>query len=66
MKKLPLGSKRVKLSNHHDGINDYGPKEKEEDKAYVITKQVEKANNNEKRKKEANNNKKNEKYTQTT
>ena len=39
--------KRVKLSNHHDGINDYGQKEKEENKAYDITKQEEKANTNE-------------------
>ena len=50
MKKVPLGSKRDKLSNHHDGIDDYGQKEKEEDKHYDITKQVEKAKNNEKEK----------------
>ena len=45
---------------HHDGIHDYGQKEKEEDKVYDITKQVEKTNNNEKEKEkqEANNNKK--------
>ena len=42
MKKVPLGPKRVKLLNHHDGIHDYGQKEKEEDKAYDITKQVKK------------------------
>ena len=47
MKKVPLGPKRVKLSNHHDGIDDYGLKEKEEYKAYDITTQVEKENNNE-------------------
>ena len=57
MNKLPLGPKRVKLSNHHDGINDYGLKGKKEDKAFDITKQVEKANNNWKE---------NEKYTHTT
>ena len=50
MKKVPLGQKRVKLSNHHDGIHDYGQK-KEEDKAYDIKKYVEEANNNEKEKK---------------
>ena len=37
MKKVPLGPKRVKLSNHHDGIDGYGQKEKEEYKAYDIT-----------------------------
>ena len=50
MKKVPLGSKRVKLSNHHDQIHNYGQKGKEEDKAYDFTKQVEKGNNNEKEK----------------
>ena len=30
MKKVPLGQKRVKLSCHHDQIDDYGQKEKEE------------------------------------
>ena len=58
MKKVPLGPKRVKLSNHHDGMHDYDQKEKEDDKAYDITKQVEKANNNKKKKEEANNNEK--------
>ena len=47
LKKVPLGPKRVKPSNHHDGIHDYGLKEKEEYKFYDITKQVEKVNNNE-------------------
>ena len=50
MKKNPLGPKKVKLSNHNDGIYGYGEKGKKEDKAYDITKQVEKANNNEKEK----------------
>ena len=50
IKKVPLGPKRVKLSYHHDGIDDYGQKEKEEDKPYDFTKQVEIANNNEKEK----------------
>ena len=49
-----MSPKRVKLSYLHDGIDDYGQIEKEEYKAYGITKQVEKANNNEKE----NNNKK--------
>ena len=33
MKKVPLGPKRVKLSYHHNDIDDYGQKEKEEDKS---------------------------------
>ena len=38
--------------NHHDGIHDYGKKEKEEEKAYANEKDIEqaKANNNEKQK----------------
>ena len=60
MKKVLLGSKRVKLSNHHDGIHDYGQKEKVEGTTYDITKQVEKSNNDEKEKEDANNNR--EKY----
>ena len=28
MKKVPLGPKRVKLSNHHDGIDGYGQKKR--------------------------------------
>ena len=54
--------------NHHDEIHDYDQKEKEDDKAYDITKQVEKANNNEKEKEkeEANNEReKMKKNTQT-
>ena len=47
IKRVPLGSKRVKLSNHHDGIDGYDRKGKKEDKAYGITKQVKKANKNE-------------------
>ena len=65
MKKVPLGPKRVQLSNHHDGIHHYGQKEKEEEKAYDITKQIEKENNNEKEKEEANNNEIKKKYTPT-
>ena len=65
MKKVPLGPKRIKLFYHHDGIDDYGLKEKEEYKTHDITKQVEKANinanENEKFKKKANNNEKKEK-----
>ena len=58
MKEDPLGPKRLKLSNNHDVIHDYGQTEKEEYKAYDITKQVEKANHNEKEKEEANYNRK--------
>ena len=58
MKKVPLVPKRVKFSNHDDGIDDHGQKEKEEYKAYDITKQVKKANNNEKEKEKKENKKK--------
>ena len=34
MKKIPLGPKRFKPSNHRHGMLNYGQKEKEEDKAY--------------------------------
>ena len=54
MKKVPFSPKRVNLSNHHDEIDDYGLKEKEEYIAYDITKQVEKANNNKKKKEKVN------------
>ena len=32
MKKVPLGPKRFKLSNDHDGIHYYAQKEKEKEK----------------------------------
>ena len=61
MKKVCFGPKRVKISNHKDGINDYSQKGKKEDKAYDTAIQVEKANNNEKEKEANNNRKENEK-----
>ena len=51
MKTVPLGLKRVKLSNHHDGIHDYCQKEKVVSKGDEITAQVERPKNNEKEKK---------------
>ena len=47
MKKVPLGPKRVKLSYHHNWIDDSVQKEIEENKHHDFTKQVEKANKNE-------------------